>query len=222
MNIKQFIFDNSPINKCGQRCPIILEAGTAHGFDTVEFAKTYPHGVIYGIEPITAMYDHTYMLTKSFNNVKLFKKALSDKNGSTEMYVSYYYGSPTGSSSILEPKDHVHLHPEITFNNKEIVETITLDDFVEEQNISHIDFMWLDLQGYEPIVLNKSIKTLKKSRYLHCEVTMIEYYKDNIKYPEFKKFLNDNNFEVLDESEIFTPNGIKEAGNVLFKNTLYY
>jgi FkbM family methyltransferase len=218
MNIKEFIVNNSPKNIDGDLSPIILEAGTSEGYDTVWFANTFPKGKIYGIEPIKSLFNSVSFLTRANKNVKLFNYALSDKTGEAEMHVSLYYGRPTGSSSLLEPKDHIQLHPEITFNDKEKVNTINLDNFTEQNNIPYIDFMWLDLQGFEPIVLPAAPKTLNNTKYIYCEVTMIEYYKNNIKYPEFKTFMINNNFEVLDESEIYTPNGVINAGNVLFKN----
>ena len=40
---------------------------------------------------------------------------------------------PWGSSSLLKPKLHLEIHPGITFNSKESVETIKLDSFKHEQ-----------------------------------------------------------------------------------------
>jgi hypothetical protein len=101
----------------------------------------------------------------------------------------------------------------MTFNVERIIESITLDDFCEQEKIEKIDLMWLDMQGAEPSVLKNSITTLSKTRYLYTEVSLIETYENVLLYPQYKEFLEINNFEVVFED---LPH--QDMGNVLFRN----
>ena len=73
--------------------------------------------------------------------------------------------------------------------------------------------MWLDIQGSEPVVLAASPKTLTNTRYLYSEVSLIETYDGVMMYPEFKVFLEKNDFEMVFEDLPW-----KDMGNVLYRN----
>lgn len=208
-NIIKKLFDKNSISS-----PVIIEAGAAEGNDTYEFSVLFPSATIYSFEPIKVMYEMAKNKTKDQTNVVLYNKALSDKNCITTMHVADRYGQPWGSHSLMNPKLHVKTHPAITFKSEEMVETIILDDFIKNNKISIIDFMWLDMQGSEPNVLMKSIESLKKTRYLYTEVSLEELYEGTVLYPEYKKFLESNGFEVVFEDLPWT-----DGGNVLFRNT---
>lgn len=216
----EFIFNKSPLDKSGNKCPVIIEAGTAEGYDTAKLAILFPYGRIYGLEPIKNMFDTAaaYIRILGLRNTIIFNAALAETNGEVDMHVAYYNEKPTGSSSILEPKRHIELYPDVTFKNKEKVKTITLDTFINFNNLTTVDFLWLDLQGYEPVVLKHAPNALKMTKYIYCEVASTEIYKDNVTYPEFKQFLIDNDFIPVDETEMETENGKTCGGNVLFRN----
>ena len=117
-----------------------------------------------------------------------------------------------GSSSLLRPKLHLEIHPGITFNSKESVETIKLDSFLSMNNIESVDLLWLDLQGVEPDVLMAS-NQLQKVKYIYSEVSVLENYENQILYEDFKKFMLDNGYKVHFEDIRW-----EDGGNVLFKN----
>jgi FkbM family methyltransferase len=208
MNIHEWIIKNLNRNS------IIVEAGTADGADTLFFSHYFNEGKVYGFEPIANLYYETLSKVNTFSNVELINAALSEKTGKEKIYVSDRFGKDWGSSSILKPKDHLDIHPEITFKNEIEINTINLDDWLNIKNHDNIDLLWLDMQGYEPVVLKSSPETLKRTKYLYTEVSLIETYENVILYPEFKQFLLNNGFVVIDEDLPW-----KDMGNVLFKNS---
>lgn len=207
MNIKDWIVQN--LNKNS----VIVEAGTADGSDTLFFSQNFKDGRIYGFEPIPNLYYDTMNKVHKFSNVEIINAALSEKTGKCKIFVSDRFGADWGSSSILKPKDHLDVHPEITFKNELEINTVNLDEWLLQKNEQIIDLLWLDMQGYEPVVLKTSPKALEKTRYLYTEVSLIETYENVMLYPEFKNFLIENNFEVIFEDLPW-----KDMGNVLFKN----
>ncbi len=191
---------------------IIIEAGAADGNDTVFFGKNFPNSKIYSLEPMSSLYDITFKKIQNFNNIHLFNLAFSQTNGRMYLNLAENQNQPWGSSSLLKPKLHLEIHPGITFNSKESVETIKLDSFLSMNNIESVDLLWLDLQGVEPDVLMAS-NQLQKIKYIYSEVSVLENYENQILYEDFKKFMIDNGYKVHFEDIRW-----EDGGNLLFKN----
>ena len=206
-DIHQWILNNLPKDST------IIEAGTCEGLDTLFFSEHFTEGKIFGFEPIPALFDQVKSRTYDRNNVVIYNMALSDSSGKKTMNLSDRFGQIWGSSSFLNPKEHLKYNPEITFNSKVDVDMIRLDDFISQNQIKKIDLMWLDMQGYEPNVLMSSPDSLNITKYLYTEVSVLENYEGMILYPEFKKFLEFHGFEAIHEGLYWT-----DGGNVLFEN----
>ncbi len=78
----------------------------------------------------------------------------------------------TMSSSIFYPKRHLEFYPSITVTEKISVPTKTLDSFFDEENLSREDFNFLnmDIQGAELLVLKGASRTLPHIDYVYTEV----------------------------------------------------
>jgi FkbM family methyltransferase len=207
MKIQDWIINNLSLDS------IIVEAGAFDGSDTQFFCDRFTNGKVYAFEPVDELFNFCSQKLYQYKNLNLFKKALSSETGQQNIFISDRFGQIFASSSLLKPKDHLQVHPQITFNVERIIESITLDDFCEQEKIEKIDLMWLDMQGAEPSVLKNSITTLSKTRYLYTEVSLIETYENVLLYPQYKEFLEINNFEVVFED---LPH--QDMGNVLFRN----
>ncbi|OFY84451.1 MAG: hypothetical protein A3F72_13665 [Bacteroidetes bacterium RIFCSPLOWO2_12_FULL_35_15] len=192
--------------------PIIIEAGAHIGSDSGRFAQLWKDAKIYAFEPVPDVYSQLVENTSQYKNIKTFPLALSDKNGETKMFVSS--GRSDASSSLLAPKEHLDVHPDVHFNNTINVETITLDDFCLKNNISHIDFMWLDMQGYELPMLMAAKNMISKISVIYSEVSLIETYEDVSTYQKYKEWMEGEGFKVYKE---YFP--WKDMGNVLFVKT---
>jgi len=207
MNIREWITNNL------ENDSIVLEAGMYDGKDTLFFSNYFTEGKIYGFEPIPSLFLQASQVLRNQTNVEISNMALSDVTGKSKIFLSDRFGQVAGSSSLLNPKDHLGVHPQITFKEEVDVDTINLDEWFESKGLDTIDFMWLDMQGYEPIVLKNSPNILSKTKYIYTEVSLIETYDSVMLYPEYKKFLEENGFEVIDEELPW-----EDMGNVLFKN----
>jgi len=195
--------------------PVIIEAGMCHGYETKLFCEMFPNGKVYGFEPIPQLFETSKSRIDGFTNVEVFQKALSDKTGKTSMYVANIDGGICESSSLLAPKVHLTYHPQIKFEENIEVDAINLDEFVEQKGLERIDLMWLDLQGYEPLVLQSSLKALRMTKYLYTEINILEVYENVVKWPEFYSFLVENGFQKIYD-DIFFP---RDAANALLVNT---
>jgi FkbM family methyltransferase len=190
--------------------PIIIEAGAKYGTDTIRMSKIWPKGEIYTFEPIPTLYGKTLNNTANYRNIKCFPFALNDKCGKITMYVSS--GKSVGSSSLLKPAAHKEIHPDTYFNNEIEVEAITIDKWAKQENISKIDFLWLDTQGTELAIMKSSPKIFSTLNLIHLEVSLIKAYENAPLYNEVRLWLENQNFKVIAEELPWS-----DMGNVLFK-----
>ncbi len=210
--VKQGVISKHLIAKYLPENPIIVEAGAHIGTDTIEMSKLWPKGFIFAFEPIPLLFQQLKQRTSKHRNIMCIQRALSNTNGKATMFVSQ--GNINGSSSLFKPKEHLNVDPTITFPEQTIVETITLDEWAQRLGLQRIDFLWLDMQGAEPIALQASTKILKTVKAIYTEVSFAELYEGIILYPQLKAWLKKQGFKVVQEDR--TPQALGKFGNVLF------
>jgi FkbM family methyltransferase len=160
--------------------PIIFEIGCADGGDTQDFVNTFTGTdfKMYCFEPEPTNIE--IFKSRNFNdNVKLFEGAVGDYSGYIEFNRSRSSGDYNAlrySGSINKPKEHLNEWPFIVFDEKTTVPITTLDNFCNSNKISHIDFIWADVQGAEDKLIKGGVEILKNTRYLYTEYSNKEYY----------------------------------------------
>lgn len=159
------------------------------------------------IEPNKNLFER---LQTNIKDAILINKAVGDTNGSFDMLISSNDGM---SSSLLEPNTHNQFYPHITFNEKQTVEVIKLDDineFDEKYNI-----LIMDVQGYELNVLKGAKKKLEYIDFIVSEVNKGELYKNCAKIWELESFLTPYGFKT--EKVNWTPHDWGDALFVKYK-----
>src|SRR3970040_2615816 len=68
--------------------PIVLEAGSFNGSDTIRMACMWPHGHIHAFEPVPELFQLLEQNTATYNNITCYPYALSNHDGSAIFYVS--------------------------------------------------------------------------------------------------------------------------------------
>lgn len=81
------------------------------------------------------------------NNIKIIEYAISDKDGFA--YIENYQASATS------------LEENYTENSKQI-KTISIDKFVSDFNLNKVNFIKLDIEGFEQKAINGAINTISK------------------------------------------------------------
>jgi 2-O-methyltransferase len=168
--------------------PVIFEIGAADGIDTEEFIQNFNDLDFY-----------MYCFEPAIRNTIEFEKRIQDKRvqllkcaiGNVDGEVSFYEGSKnkiTGqeflySDSLRKPgKDLFEIWP--MFGDKSTfkrikVKSVKLDTFVKENNIGIIDFVWMDVQGAEDLVIKGAKESLENNiRFLYTEYSNREIYKN--------------------------------------------
>jgi FkbM family methyltransferase len=120
---------------------------------------------------------------------KLVNKALGNKIGRIAMT-----SDPTGlCGSILKPKLHLELSPDVIFSEILDVEISKLDNEISENHT--YNFLNMDTQGYELEVLKGGKRTLEKMQYIYTEVNQAEVYENNAMIHELDEFLESYEME---------------------------
>ena len=180
--------------------PIILEAGAFDGDDSLKMANFWEKGMVYSFEPIPENYKKLVTKVAGVPNINTFCLALGDFVGMHEMHIAELEsdpGVPSFSSSLLPPKDHLSYATFVKFNSKVNVPVVTIDEFARNNNLSKIDFMWLDIQGYELNVLKASPNILKTVKAIITEVEFVEAYQGQYLYKDVKEWLEGEGFTLV-------------------------
>ena len=189
---------------------VIIDCGANEGSDSVELARVFPRGTIHSFEPVPEMFQRLKDSTKKYRNIRCYELALSSETSKVKMFLSS--GASDGASSLLQPKSVLEDHKGLYFNNTIEVQCMSLDDWAAANGVSHVDFLWLDMQGGEYKTLHASNKIIDTAKVILSEVSLKETYEGVPLYPEFRKWLAGKGFEVMNEA---IPQGT-DMGNALF------
>ena len=177
------LFDKYKMNIKG-----IVHIGAHYGEEIQEYVD---NGIqkITVFEPLSKNFDVLANRMKNVNaDIQGHQVALGSKKGTAKMFVSSGDGQ---SSSILKPKQHLELHPDVSFNGTEEVEVCLLDEY----DVGDSNFINIDVQGYELEVFRGGKKTLEKIDYIYCEVNRGEVYEGNAMVEDMDEFLDAYGFE---------------------------
>lgn len=178
--------------------PVIFEAGGHYGTETETFAKKWPKSTIISFEPNPAAFDKLCNVAKNYPNIFPYQLAVGHSNALLPFYICY--GSTgdnpiyEGASSLLPPSDYMKIHyqgPTI------IVQCVRLEDWLLENNVEQIDFMWLDLEGNEFQALMGMGNKLDQVAAIFIETNFQEFRQGMTQYKYLKGFLERKGFRLL-------------------------
>ena len=213
---------------CINKPKYIFDIGACDGLDSIKYSKLFPFSKVYSFEPLennaTLLLEN--LLKYNVQNVFLHRLALSNTKGEAEFYVST--GRPENisqdiewdfgnkSSSLLEPNKTMDIHPWLKFQEKILVPTETLNNFLIENKIELVDFVHMDVQGAELMVLQGAQKYLNKIKMIWLEVENVELYKNQPLAMDVETYLKSNGFTKIKD----TVNHI--AGDQLWVNYSFF
>jgi len=148
---------------------ISLDVGANIGYYTLLLATLSQNGKVYAFEPNRLDYNVLKLNTSinNFKNITTNNLALSNKNS----YETFNITQDSGFSSFRDTQRE-------KIDKIIKVKTKTLDSYVEKNNIKRIDFIKLDIEGAEKIMLEGAQKTLTT---IKPKIMMIEICKENLK-----------------------------------------
>jgi len=169
----------------------VIQVGSHWAEEHEDFLKCGIERFVY-IEPCKDAYSKLFI---KFNypselnprEIILWNVACGSEEGEMPMYVSHQ--NQGQSNSLLKPEGHLTQHPEIIFDDAEMVKVIPLDNLPIEKG--KYDMLVMDVQGFEGEVLKGAIKTLKHIDIIYTEVNRGQTYSGNMEIDEMDRLLGD-------------------------------
>ena len=208
-------FDNIILKEIKNPSALFLDIGAGQAESINRFKKILPNITIHSFEPVEERIDIITNWLKTFphnNNIILNHCAMGDKIEEKTFYVN----SKTKNSSFLK----LNQKNKIDFLKKEIkINVNTVDNYVKQNNINHIDYLKIDTQGYEEEVLKGSIETLKsgKVNYIEVEIILSDYYEKTTNFYDMEKILLPLNYRLYHIQDIIC----KDSGKIEQLDALY-
>jgi 2-O-methyltransferase len=212
---------------------LIIEVGANNGSDTLVFDSLVKDYTILAFEPDTRAYAKLTASCKSVSSIQLLsagdtlfrtknnnviitaQKAVSSKVGEANFFASNSifknHENWDMSGSILEPHNHKKVHGWCKFEEPTLIKTTTLEAAIGEISedmleMPAIQFLWIDAQGAEKLVLEGLGNYIEFTNYIWTEYNNDEMYKGQPKRQELVDLLT--GFEVL----------LDDGDNLLLKN----
>ena len=195
--------------------PIFLDIGAGEAESINRFKNILPNSIIHSFEPIEERIQIIKSWLQTFphnNNITLNHCAMGDIIEEK----SFYVNDKTKASSFLKlnQKNTVdRLKKQIKINVN------TIDNYVKQNNIKHIDYLKIDTQGYEEEVLKGSIETLKLGivKYIEIELILSDYYEKTTNFYDMEKILLPLNYRLYHIQDVIS----KDGGQVEQLDALY-
>ena len=162
----------------------VIHIGAHEGEEVLPYKQIFDMDIpMHLFEPQKKYFEIFKSKYQDSKNIKLYEYGCGEKPEEQQLNIASNDGA---SSSILEPKIHLEIHPDVKFTSKEVINIRTLDSF----NIIDSNFLNIDIQGYELKALKGSLNTLSKIKYIYMEVNKSEVYKDCPLVQEIDSFLD--------------------------------
>ena len=126
------------LNQVLKKDSVFIDIGTNKGIYLYQAEKIIKTGKVYGFEPNKSLVNYIQPL---FPKVSLFTYAVSSQTGTSVLNIPKKGNGLQDTRASLEA-----LGDEV---EKIEIQTITLDDWAKQQNVSKIDLVKIDVEGHE-------------------------------------------------------------------------
>jgi len=177
----------------GEGNKIILDIGANEGYYTLFMKKYNPNANIIALEPIPKTYNilKKNVLGNKIKNVKLLKKALTDKTGKTVFEFVPEVSAISSTNMGLQDRPWLEKSRIKTIN----VDSVTLKELFQKFKLDYVDILKLDVEGSELKILENSKDILNKIKKI-----VIEYHSDELK-EKCKNLLINKGFKLVLEDK---------------------
>lgn len=168
---------------------IVVDVGANEGAYSREVIDANPSLCIYAFEPHKKTFPVLLENVSGHEGVVCFNNGMSDQRGVLKLYD--YFDKDGSSHASLYEDVITEMHGSEKAISHE-VELVTLDEFVEEQEIRGIDLLKIDTEGNELSVLKGAVNSLSsgKIKVIHFEFNEMNVA-SRVFFKDFWQLLND-------------------------------
>ncbi|MDC1505573.1 FkbM family methyltransferase [Winogradskyella sp.] len=172
--------------KAHNKIKIILDVGANIGQSALYYNKFFSKCQIHCFEPIASTYATLQNNTKTYTNINLHNFALGEK----EEAIDVPYITNFGSNSLIH-----EVNKNFSTSSIQKVEVKTIDRFIHDSKIEHVDILKIDTEGFDYKVLLGAQETLsaQKIDFIVCEVGFLyENHKGN--FEQINSYLHEKGY----------------------------
>ncbi|MEM4295649.1 MAG: FkbM family methyltransferase [Candidatus Anstonellales archaeon] len=157
----------------------IIDCGANIGIFSIFASYLNENGKIYAIEPVRETTEVIKKFLGAFKvkNVKIIRNAVGNKKEKKSMYLESGIKT-SGSNSLIQGW--------VNYDTIINVEVNTIDNIVRENNMKSVDFIKMDIEGYEKEALTGALKTIRKFKPV-IAVSAYHHRDDKILLPKIIK-----------------------------------
>ena len=185
--------------------PVIFDVGANKGQSITRYKKLFQNPIIHSFEPNV---DEVNIIKQKYINDKnlyLNNVAVGDKKGNLEFNITAKSGHSSfknlipNTTWIKKRSNSIKIDDKNYTTKKVNAEVITLDDYVNEKNLTNIDILKIDTQGFEDKVLLGAQNLLKNNRIklIQLELIFSEIYENPLNIYDVEKTLIPNNYKLF-------------------------
>lgn len=192
----------------------VFDIGASEGnfFHRIEQAYQIKNAIL--IEPLPERVIELKNRYQANANYKIIDVAIEAVIGEKEFYVSQEFDYV---SSLLILEDEELRNLKIKKPKPIKIKTNTLDNIYQKSELTAIDFMKIDVQGVEHLVLEYGKETLKNTKVIFIEVSYKPLYVGSSTFFDIYTFLLSHNFRLTNINQ-----GYKSAdGELLQSDTVF-
>ena len=188
----------------------IFDVGAHVGQTAATMCSLYPSARLYCFEPSPETF-RTLVQNCASKKVSAVNKAVGSSVGTEKMYAVKDSCLNSLVSQLNSPRPD---------SSQVTVMVTTLDQFCEEQGVSHIDFLKTDTEGYELEVLKGATRLLREKRisaiYVECAVAKCDRHVSVADLLEFLRMYGFRLYGLYEQTHYFEPNDNHLWCNALF------
>lgn len=171
MGVMNFVSDYEPwLDKVlptllDKKDAVFLDIGANTGQTMIKVLPRFPEVRYFGVEPNEYCVKYLEALSKAndFKSVKIFPYAMSDSDGQIELLTRYHDDILATTTPSFRKFTKYAI--------KKRVRTIKGDDLIEQENITELSLIKMDIEGGESRAIQGLLNTIKKFQpYIICEI----------------------------------------------------
>lgn len=176
---------------------IVFDIGANYGDTVLKYNQLFHDASIYAFEPYDLTYKSLVQKVQHIQNVITAPLAISDQHGSLVFYVNRNVNT---NSLLPSQKMGLTSDHEVQQRSTVNVNSTTIDKFSDENNITQIDILKLDIQGGELAALKGASKLLqqKKIKLIYAESYFKSQYVNQPLFFEIGQYLHQFGYYLQD------------------------
>jgi FkbM family methyltransferase len=146
------------------------------------------------IEPIPEVFERLRQNISGHPEQRAYRALITDAD--SRSYTFHIADNDGESSSIFDLAEHRDIWPEVSYERRITLESITLPSFLERHaiDIDAFDTLVLDTQGSELLVLRGAESILHRFEQIRTEAADFQAYRDGARLQEIGEFLSARGF----------------------------